>query len=72
MTALLEKALEKAQSLPEQEQDAIATQILAAIESEHAWQARFAAKRLILERMAEEAMERDKKGETMDLDDRIH
>ena len=72
MTALLEKALEKAQGLPEQEQDAIATQILAAIESENAWQARFAAKRGILERMAEEAMQLDRKGETLDLDDRIH
>lgn len=72
MTALLEKALEKAQGLPEQEQDAIATQILAAIESEHAWQARFAAKRGILERMADEAIEQDRQGLTLDLDDRIH
>ena len=72
MTALLEKALEKAQGLPEQEQDAIATQIPAAIESEHAWQARFAAKRGILERMADEAIEQDRQGLTLDLDDRIH
>ena len=72
MTALLEKALEKAQGLPEQEQDAIATQILAAIESGHAWQARFAAKRGILERMADEAIEQDRQGLTLDLDDRIH
>ncbi len=72
MTALLEKALEKAQGLPEQEQDAIAAQILAAIESEDSWQARFAAKRDLLERMADEAMQLDSKGETLDLDDRIH
>ena len=68
MTALLEKALEKAQGLPEQEQDAIAAQILASIESEAAWQARFAAKRDILERMAQEAVEQDRQGATLDLD----
>lgn len=69
MTVLLEKALEKAQSLPDEEQDVIATQILESIESESAWQARFAAKRSVLERLAGEAVEQDRLGLTLDLDD---
>lgn len=72
MTALLEKAFEKAQGLPDEEQDAIAAQILASIESEVACQARFAAKRSILERMAQEAVEQDRQGLTLDLDELIH
>ncbi len=72
MTVLLEKALERAQGLSGEDQDVIATQILATIEAEDAWQARFAAKRSILERMAEEAVEQDKQGLTLDLDELIH
>ena len=72
MTALLEKAFEKAQGLPDEEQDAIAAHILASIESEDAWQARYAAKRSILERMAQEAVEQDRQGLTLDLDELIH
>ena len=72
MTALLEKAFEKAQGLPDEEQDAIAEHILASIESENDWQARSAAKRSILERMAQEAVEQDRQGLTVDLDALIH
>ena len=71
MTVLLEKALERAQGLSDEDQDVIATQILATIEAEDAWQVRFAAKRSILERMAEEAVEQDKQGLTLDLDELI-
>lgn len=45
MSRLLEKALERVGTLPENEQDAIASQILASLADEEAWKARFAEKR---------------------------
>jgi hypothetical protein len=43
--SLLEKALEKVVALPPDEQDAIASQILASLADEEAWKRRFAEKR---------------------------
>ncbi len=42
MSTLLEKALEKVVALPQDEQDAIASQILASLADEDAWKKRFA------------------------------
>jgi hypothetical protein len=42
MSTLLEKALEKVIALPQDEQDAIASQILASLADEAAWKKRFA------------------------------
>ena len=50
MSSLLEKALEKVVALPPDEQDAIASQILASLADEEAWKARFAEKRDIIRR----------------------
>ena len=69
MSTLLEKALEKVGALPEDEQDAIASQILAALADEEAWKRRFVEKREIIRRMAREALEEDARGETFPLDD---
>ena len=69
MSTLLEKALEKVGALPEDEQDAIASQILAALADEEAWKKRFVEKREIIRRMAREALEEDARGETLPLDD---
>ena len=69
MSALLEKALEKVASLPQDEQDAIASQILASLADEDAWTKRFAEKRDVIDRMAREALEEDIRGETPPLDD---
>lgn len=69
MSALLEKALEKVGALPPDEQDAIASQILADLADEEAWKKRFAEKRDVIRRMAQEALEEDARGETLDLDD---
>ena len=69
MTSLLEKALEKVGSLPRDEQDAIASEILASLADEEAWKKRFAAKREVVRRMAREALEEDDRGETRPLDD---
>ncbi len=71
MTTLLEKALEKVGALPQDEQDAIASQILASLADEEAWKKRFAEKRDIIRRLAREALEEDARGETLSLDDLI-
>ena len=59
MSPLLEKALEKVGVLPQAEQDAIASQILASLADEEAWRRRFAEKRDIIRRLAREALEED-------------
>jgi hypothetical protein len=70
MSTLLEKALERVVALPPDEQDAIASQILASLADEDAWKKRFAGKGDVIRRMAQEALEEDRRGETLfyDLD----
>src|SRR5258705_8864000 len=69
MSKLLENALEKVLGLPQDEQDAIASQILASLADEDAWKKRFAEKRDVIRRMAREALQEDELGETLPLDD---
>jgi hypothetical protein len=69
MPSLLEKALEKVGALPPDEQDAIASEILASLADEEAWKKRFAEKRDVIRRMAREALREDKQGETLALGD---
>ena len=69
MSTLLEKALEKVVVLPQDEQDAIASQILASLAGEDAWKLRFAGKRDVIRRMAREAFDEDERGEMLSLDD---
>jgi hypothetical protein len=69
MSTLLDKAWEKVGALPPDEQDAIASQILAALADGQAWKKRFAEKRDVIERMAREALEEGARGETLALDD---
>ena len=69
MSSLFEKALEKVVALPPDEQDAIASQILASLADEEAWKKRFIEKRDVIRRMAQEAIEADERGETAPLDD---
>ena len=69
MSSLLEQALAKVGTLPPEEQDAIASQILASIADQEAWKRRFAEKRDVIRRMATEALSEDERGETMSLDD---
>ncbi len=65
MSSLLDEALEKVGTLPSDEQDAIASQILASLADEEAWKSRFAQKREVIRRMAQEALEDDTRGETL-------
>jgi hypothetical protein len=69
MSTLLEKAPEKVGALPDDEQDAIASQILTSLADEGAWKRRFVEKRDVICRMAREALEEDERGETLPLDD---
>jgi hypothetical protein len=69
MTKLLEKALEKISSLPQEEQDAIASQILAELEDEAGWAKRFAAQDGKLRCLADEALAEHRQGKTHPLDD---
>jgi hypothetical protein len=69
MSSLLEKALEKVGALPPDEQDAIASQILASLADEEAWKKRFREKQDVIRRMAREALEEDDLGETLPLND---
>jgi len=69
MSALLEMALEKVVALPLDEQDAIASRILASLADEDAWKSRFAGKRDVIRLMAQEVLEEDERGETLPLDD---
>ncbi|HZO55538.1 MAG TPA: hypothetical protein VFB63_22710 [Bryobacteraceae bacterium] len=69
MTSLLEQALQKVGTLPADEQDAIASQILDTIADEESWKRRFSEKRAILRRLADEALAEDARGETRPLDE---
>jgi len=69
MSSLLDKALEKVVALPPDEQDAIASQILASLADEEAWKKSTAEQRDVIRRMAREALEEDEKGETLPLAD---
>jgi hypothetical protein len=69
MSSLLEKALEKVVALPPEDQDAIASQILASLADEEAWKTRFMEKRDVIRRMAQEALNEDETGKTLLLDD---
>lgn len=69
MTKLLEKALEKVAKLPQEEQDAIASQILAELEDEAEWASQFSSTKDKLRRLADEALAEDHRGETFPLDD---
>jgi hypothetical protein len=69
MASFLGKALEKIVALPPNEQDAIASQILASLADEEAWKKRFDENRDVIRRMAQEALREDERGETLPLGD---
>ena len=68
MSELLELAVQKARSLPDAEQNVIAAIILAEMEDEAQWKQAFSKSQDALAKLAEEAMEEDRKGETKELD----
>jgi hypothetical protein len=68
MTELLQKAIAQLQTLPSNEQDALAQIILEEIEEEHRWEQSFADSPDILAKLASEAMVEYQAGKTEPLD----
>ena len=68
MTKLLERAFEEAARLPEDEQNAIASWLLAEIESEAKWSESFARSADKLSELADEALREHAAGKTEPLD----
>jgi hypothetical protein len=69
MTKLLETSLRKVAALPQEEQDAIASQIIETLEDEAAWKETLARAREKLRRLAEAALDESRRGETRPLDE---
>lgn len=69
MTELLENALRRVATLPREEQDAIASQILETLEDETAWREKLARTHDQLRGLAREARREHERGETRPLDD---
>jgi hypothetical protein len=57
MSKLLERAIEEAHKLPENDQEAIGAWLLAETESERRWEELFSQPSAAIDRMAEEALE---------------
>lgn len=68
MTGLLERAFAEASKLSEDEQEWLARFILAELESERRWDEAFARSGDVLDRLADEALEESRLGETEPLD----
>lgn len=68
MTILLERAVKKVNTLPDNEQDAIAALILDEIEDDTHWEKSFACSQDVLAMLAEEAMAEFYEGKTETLD----
>ena len=68
MGRLLETAFAEAAKLPETEQEAIAALILAELDSERRWDALFAKSQDLLSRLAKEARDEHRAGDTEPLD----
>jgi hypothetical protein len=68
MTKLLERAVERVKSLPEREQDVIATLIFEELEEEASWDQGFARSEDTLSKLAADAMREHRAGKTQELD----
>ena len=68
MTQLLERAFTEASRLPEPEQNAVASFLLAELESERRWEHSFASSQDALAQLADEAVREFAAGETLPMD----
>ena len=69
MTQLLEDALRKVGQLSEDEQNAIASQILETLEDEEVWEKMLRKNPAKLRKLAAKALEEHRRGETRPLDE---
>ena len=67
MTKLLEKAFNEAARLSELEQNALAKWLLDELRSDKRWEKTFAASEDVLAQLADEALEKKRKGKTIPL-----
>jgi hypothetical protein len=68
MTELLEEALRRVAALPRDEQDAIASQIIETLQDESRWRETLARNPEKLRRLAQEALDENRRGEARPLD----
>jgi len=68
MTHLLEKAFQEASKLSPEEQDALASIVLAELESEGAWDKAFRDSQDVLAKLGRDALAEDAQGHTKELD----
>ncbi len=68
MGTLLEKAIEEASRLPENEQEAVGAWLLEELASERRWDELFRRSGSVIDRMADEALREDEEGKTEPLD----
>ncbi len=71
MTGLLQEALRRVESISQEEQDAIASQIMEALDDEERWVGSFRRKPAALRVLADQAIEEHRRGETRALDELI-
>lgn len=71
MTHLLERAFREAEKLPPEEQDRLASAILAELEAERRWEAAFDSSHEALGRLAERARTEYAAGDTTPLADEV-
>ena len=71
MTGLLEEALRRIEALSQEEQDAVASQILETLDDEEAWARSFHENPEKLRLLAQEALEEHRRGETRPLDETL-
>lgn len=69
VTGLLQEALRRLESLPQEEQDAIASQIMETLDDEEAWARSFRHQPATLRLLADEALEEHRRGETRPPDE---
>jgi hypothetical protein len=71
MTKLLKQILEQASRLPEEEQDSLAAILIEEMADEARWAKAFERSQGALEKLAQEALEEFRRGETTPLDETI-
>lgn len=69
MTGLLESALRRVESLSQEEQDAIAAQILETLDDEASWVRHLRERPELLRSLAREALDEHRRGETRPIDE---
>jgi hypothetical protein len=71
MTGLLEEALRRVETLPDDLQDAVAARIMENLEDEEEWAKRFRDNPEVLRALAREAADEHRRGTTRPLDELI-